>query len=63
MPKTGVNETFSDEEILFLNQLVKSLGEAESKLESSYGKKDYEGFNNSKRFMISISKKIMENLK
>ena len=63
MEKTGVKNVLSKEKIYFLNQLITSLGEAESKLEEHYNKKDHENFNNSKKFMISISKKISETVK
>jgi hypothetical protein len=51
-------ENFSKEEIPFLNQLVKSLEEAELKLEKAHEKKDYEKFNKSKKFMLEIQKQI-----
>lgn len=51
------------EDIPFLNQLVKSLEEALSKLEKSYEKKNYEEFNKSKKFMLKIQKQISEVIK
>ncbi len=51
------------EDIPFLNQLINSLGEAESKLEKYYDKKDYENFNKSKKFMLKIQKQISEVIK
>ena len=50
-------------DIQFLNQLVKSLEDAELKLERAYNRKDYHQFNETKRFMLQISKQISENLK
>lgn len=61
MKKEG--ENFSKEDIPFLNQLVKSLEEAELKLEEAYEKKDYEKFNKSKKFMLEIQKQISEAIK
>jgi hypothetical protein len=46
------------DEILFLNQLVNSLAEAEEKFEFAYTKKDYETFNNSKKIMLRIQGEI-----
>ena len=46
--------------ILFLNQLVKTLEEAEIKLEMYYEKKDYANANNIKKFILQIQKKIAE---
>lgn len=63
MKKRETERIFSLEKISLLNQLIMSLEESESKLEEDYGKKDYEKFNNSKKFMISISKKISEIIK
>jgi hypothetical protein len=51
------------EDIPFLNQLVKSLEEAESKLEKTYEKKNYEEFNKSKKFMLKIQRQISEVIK
>jgi len=48
------------EDIPFLNQLIKSLEETESKLEEAYEKKDYEDFNKLKKFMMQIQKRIHE---
>ncbi len=56
-------KNFSKEEIPFLTQLVKSLEEAELKLEEAYEKKDYEKFNKSKKFMLEIQKQISEMIK
>ena len=47
-------------DISFLNQLVKSLGDAESKLEKAYKEKDAEDFNEIKRFMLQIQKQISD---
>ncbi len=51
------------EDIPFLNQLVKSLEETELKLEKAYEKKDQEHFNKSKKFMLQIQKQIFEIIK
>ena len=46
------------EEISFLNQLVKSLEDAEENLEDAYEKKDYEKFNKSKKMMLRVQGEI-----
>ena len=46
--------------ILFLNQLIKSLEEAEAKLEMHYEKKDYASVNQVKKFIFQIHAKIAE---
>ena len=51
------------EEILFLNQLIKSLEEAGKNLEKSYEKRDYDGFNRSKKIMLRIQKEISNMIK
>ncbi len=51
------------EKILFLNQLVKSLGDAEENLEENYERKDHENFNKSKKIMLRIQKEISNILK
>lgn len=51
------------EDIPGLNQLIKSLEDAFIGLEESYGKKDFVRFNDSKKFMIDIQKKIAEAIK
>jgi len=51
------------EEILFLDQLVKSLVEAEKNLEITYRRKDFENFNKTKKVMFSIQKEISEIIK
>lgn len=48
------------EEIVFLNQLVKSLEEGELKLEEAHEKKNHEDFNKMKKFMMEIQKQISE---
>jgi len=48
------------EEILFLNQLIKSMEEAEISLEEAYQKKDYDNFNKSKRIMLKMQKQIAD---
>lgn len=47
-------------DVAVLNQLVKSLGEAELKLEVMHEKKDYEGFNRVKKLILQIQEKILE---
>jgi len=52
-----------NEEILFLDQLIKSLGEAEENLEGAYEEGDYKNFNKSKKMMLRIQYEISEMLK
>jgi hypothetical protein len=51
------------DEILFLNQLIKSLEESEKRLETAYEKKEYENFNQSKRMMLRIQEEISKIIK
>jgi hypothetical protein len=51
------------DEILFLNQLTKSLGESEVKLEEAYRKREFENFNNIKKIMIKIQNEIAKIIK
>ncbi|VVB83931.1 Uncharacterised protein [uncultured archaeon] len=51
------------EDILFLNQLIKSLGESGDMMEQSYKKGDYENFNKSKKIMLRIQKEISDAIK
>lgn len=51
------------ENIDFLNQLVKTLEEAGVKLEEAYDKKDYDSFNNTKKLILQVQKKISEVIK
>lgn len=51
------------EDLPFLNQLIKSLEKSVSKLERAYEKKDYEEFNNVKKFGLKIQKQISEVIK
>jgi|TARA_B100001971_G_C18209990_1_gene550053 hypothetical protein len=51
------------DEISFLNHLIKSLKEAELKLKEYHIKKDVKNFNNIKKFMLGIQKKISEIIK
>lgn len=46
------------DEILFLNQLINSLGESEGKLEEAYTKREYENFNKTKKIMLRIQGEI-----
>ncbi len=50
-------------EILLLNQLVKSLEEAQLRLEESYEKKDYENFEKAKKVILQAQRKISEIVK
>lgn len=51
------------EDMTFLNQLVKSLEDAELKLEEAHQTGNSEKFNEVKRLMIQIQKQITETLK
>ena len=51
------------EGIAFLKQLVSSLEQAEYSLEQAYESKDYDTFNNSKRLILQIQKKIEGSIK
>jgi hypothetical protein len=51
------------DEILFLNQLAKSLEESEEKLEESYKKREYENFNKTKKIMLKIQNEISKIIK
>ena len=63
MEKSDTEKILSKEEKFFLSQLIGSLEESKLKLEEYYYKKDYENFNNLKKLMISVSKKISEIIK
>ncbi|MDP7520947.1 MAG: hypothetical protein QF567_01810 [Candidatus Pacearchaeota archaeon] len=52
-----------EEDISLLNQMIKTLKEAELKLEEFYNKKDYENFRRSKELILQIHEKISEVLK
>lgn len=58
MEKEG--ETLNKENIMLLNQLVKTLEEVGAKLEEFYDKKDIENFNKTKKFILGIQEKISE---
>ena len=47
-----------EEAITFLGQLIKALEDAGLKLEEAYRKKDYSNFNDSKKMILKIQKKI-----
>ena len=47
----------------FLKQLVKSLQDAEIKLEEAYNKKDREKFNNTKSLMLKLQSQIQKKKK
>jgi len=51
------------EEIEYLSQIAKSLGEVEPQLERAYNQKDAENFNKIKRFVLQAQKKISEVIK
>lgn len=51
------------EEILFLDQMIKSLEEAGKNLEKAYERRDYENFNKSKRIMLKVQNEISNMLK
>jgi len=50
-------------DIPLLNQLVKTLYEAELKLREAYNKKNPEKFNDSKKLILKIQKQISEIIK
>ena len=49
-----------DNDSNFLNQLIKSLEEANLKLEEAYDKKDHENFNKAKKLILQLQKQINE---
>ncbi len=51
------------EDILFFNQLVKSLEDAGKSLQQSYEKMNYRRFNKSKKIMFQIQKEISDIIK
>jgi hypothetical protein len=51
------------EDVSLLSHIVKSLGEAEGKLEESYEKKDQEMFVKSKKLILNLQKKMEEVLR
>jgi flagellin-specific chaperone FliS len=52
-----------NEEILFLDQLIKSLEEAEENLEDAYEEGDNKNFNKVKKIMLRLQYEISEILK
>lgn len=58
-----MEKEFTKEDASVLNQLVGALEESRLKLEEYYNKKDHVNFNNAKKFMLTISKKISEVMK
>tara|TARA_Y100000310_G_C20672609_1_gene811149 strand:- start:990 stop:1175 length:186 start_codon:yes stop_codon:yes gene_type:complete len=60
--KSGEN-ILTKEELSLLNHMTESLEESVLKLKEYYGKKDYERFNTTKKFILNISKKISEMIK
>lgn len=61
MKKEG--ESLNREDIVLLNQLVKSLEKAGLKLEEAYEKKDNENLSKTKKFILKIQTKIAEVVK
>jgi|TARA_Y100000296_G_C5027382_1_gene182955 predicted nucleotidyltransferase len=61
--KSKKAKPLTKDEISFLNHLIKSLKESELKLKEYYIKKDVKNFNNIKKFMLGIQKKISEIIK
>ena len=53
-------KNLTKEELTFLSQLIKALGEARVSLEQAYERKDYDNFNKSKKFLLQIQNKILE---
>ena len=51
------------ENITILNQLLRTLEQLESKLESYYNKKDLVKFNKSKKSMLELQKQVSNLLK
>ncbi len=51
------------EDIPLLHQLIETLEETVNGLEGYYKDKDFENFNQSKKFMLEIQKKITKMLK
>ena len=54
---------FKKEELLFLNQLIKAMEDAEAILEKAYEKKDYDKFNKAKKFMYEAQEKMAKIMK
>ena len=52
-----------EEELAFLSQLVKSLEDSLTRLEEYYENNEPDKFNNLKKMMISISKKLSDGIK
>lgn len=52
-----------EEEIVILNQLIKSLTEAELKLDEAYEKKDYNSFIKIKKIILQLQERIFEVVK
>jgi|WetSurMetagenome_2_1015567.scaffolds.fasta_scaffold247354_2 hypothetical protein len=46
------------EEILALNQLIKSMMESSKEIEKAYKQRNVEGFNSAKKTMLSLQKQI-----
>lgn len=54
---------FNKEEIIFLDQLAKTIEQTVLKLDEAYEKKDYDNFNALKKFVLKIHEKISEVVK
>ena len=51
------------EDLEYLNQLISSLEESLTKLEIAYEKKEFEKFDNLKKFVLNLFTKISETAK
>ncbi|MFC1666220.1 hypothetical protein ACFLZF_00725 [Nanoarchaeota archaeon] len=51
------------EELIFIEQLIKSLKDSEKKLEKFYINKDVSNFNKTKKFILKIQKEIDNEIK
>jgi hypothetical protein len=52
-----------EEDSIVLSQLARTLSETESRLEIAYNTKDYDSFNELKKVILRIQKKILEAVK
>ena len=51
------------DDVPFLSQLIKSMAEAEPKLEQAYEKNDAENLNKTKAIMLELQKRILDIIK
>lgn len=56
------DDPMNDIDFNFLNQLVVSLEQAEIKLEQAFKRKRPEQFNATKKFILNLNKKILEEI-